>query len=314
MIGVAWAVIVSHAAVLGSGLGLLMASAPAGAQADASYADIAPILAERCVMCHAGEFAPAGLALDSFDAVIRGSANGPVVQSGRPEESELIRRIKGLRQPRMPMTGPPFLSDDEIGLFERWVAGGMPEGAVPEARADAGPVPGLPAPGEPVNYLHVAPIFAQRCARCHAADGVMGPAPEGYLLNSYAATIETRDRARVVPGRPDASELVRRIRGQARPMMPFDGPPYLSDEEVRLIEDWITQGAPDAEGRPAILPVGAELRLHGNLDARWQLDGLVLEVDGRTRVDDSPQVGDYVQVRGRLDEGGAVRVERLRRR
>jgi len=292
----------------------LFAAVPVPALADTTYADIAPILAERCVLCHAGEFAPAGLALDSYAALVRGGTNGPVLQAGRPEDSELINRLKGISEPRMPMTGPPFLSDDEIALFERWVAGGMPEGAVATAPVAAAAAPGLPGPGEPVSYLHVAPIFAQRCAKCHAEQGLMGPAPEGYVLNSYAATIATGERVRVVPGHPDASELVRRIRGQARPMMPFDGPPYLSADEVRLIEQWVAQGAPDAQGRPAPLPVGAELRLHGTLDARWRLDGLMLNVSGFTRIDKSPGVGDYVEVRGRVGENGVVTVERLRRR
>lgn len=52
----------------------------------------------------------------------------------------------------------------------------------------------------------------------------MGALPEGYLLSSYAATLASGERARVVPGNPVASELVRRIRGQARPRMPYDGP------------------------------------------------------------------------------------------
>jgi hypothetical protein len=32
---------------------------------------------------------------------------------------ELIRRLKGLSQPRMPVTGPPFLSDAAIARFEQ---------------------------------------------------------------------------------------------------------------------------------------------------------------------------------------------------
>lgn len=304
----------ARAALLCAAMTGLVPAGPAGAQALVTYADIAPILAERCVLCHAGEFAPSGLALDSYDAVIRGGANGPVLRAGEPAESELLRRIRGTSEPRMPMTGPPFLSDGEIELFEQWVNAGMPEGGVAPAPTDATVAPPLPGPDQAVSYLHVAPILAQRCAKCHAERGLMGPAPEGYLLNSYAATLASGDRARVVPGHPDASELVRRIRGQARPMMPFDGPPYLSAEEVRLVEQWVEQGAPDAAGVPARIPVGAELRLHGTLDAQWRLDGLPLEVDGRTRVDKAPAVGDYVQVRGRLGESGSVRVERLRRR
>jgi len=70
-----------------------------------------------------------------------------------------------------------------------------------------------PAPGEPVTYQHVAPIFATRCAKCHTNNGQMGPAPEGYRLSSYVSTLSANDRARVVPGNAAASELVRRIRG-----------------------------------------------------------------------------------------------------
>jgi len=83
----------------------------------------------------------------------------------------------------------------------------------------------LAAGAQATTYADVAPIFATRCAKCHAERGLMGPAPEGYRLNSYEATLSTVDRVRVVPGHPEASELVRRIRGQALPRMPFDGPP-----------------------------------------------------------------------------------------
>lgn len=278
-----------------------------------TYADLAPILAQRCVMCHSGEAAPSGLRLDSFEATLKGSAGGPVVKSGDPSRSELIRRLKGISQPRMPMTGPPFLSDAEITRFERWVAAGLPKGnAVPSAKPEQ--ATRRPARGEPITYAHVAPIFATRCAKCHTDKGLMGPVPEGYRLTSYESTLSPADRVRVVPGQPNASELVRRIRGQALPKMPFDGPPYLADEEIRLIEDWVAQGARDSDGKPARVPVGATIRLHGRLGPGGQMDGLDLGIDARTRIDKSPRPGDYVEVRGRLDEAANVRVERLRRR
>ena len=117
-----------------------------------------------------------------------------------------------------------------------------------------------------------------------------------------------------MPGRPEASELFRRILGQARPRMPFDGPPYLGDEEIELIRSWIAQGAANAEGVDAPLPAGAKVRLHGTLESGHRLDGLELEIASRTRIDKNPGAGDYVQIRGRLDAGGRVIVERLRRR
>jgi hypothetical protein len=96
--------------------------------------------------------------------------------------------------------------------------------------------------------------------------------------------------------------------------MPFDGPPYLSSEEIRVIEDWIAQGAPNAQGQAAAVPVGAKVRLEGVLGRGWRLDGLQLIVSGQTRIDKSPRPGDYVEVRGRLDQNGNVRADRIRPR
>ena len=293
---------------------LLLITTTAQAETSTNYNEVASILAEKCVMCHSGPAAAAGLRLDSFDAILKGSTRGAVVKSAQPSDSELIRRIKGISQPRMPMTGPPFLSDSEIAIFERWVTDGLNQGNANAVTPSQQKLPQRPAPGEPVTYQHVAPIFATRCAKCHTDNGQMGPAPEGYRLSSYASTLSANDRARVVPGNAAASELVRRIRGQSRPQMPFDGPPYLDKDEIRLIEDWIAQGARNANGVKSSIPAGAKVRLHGMLGAGSQLDGLDLIIGSRTRIDKKPRPGDYVQVRGRLDQDCNVHVERLRRR
>lgn len=286
----------------------------AHAQPSPTFADVATILEQRCVVCHSGAAPAAGLRLDSLDALLKGGAKGPVVKAGAPAESELVRRVKGISQPRMPMTGPPFLADNEVATIERWIAGGLPAGGAGQVAPARAVAPQRPRSGEEVTYLHVAPIFATRCAKCHTDNGQMGPAPEGLRLTSYASTLAFTERARVVPGQPQASELLRRIRGQARPRMPLDGPPYLDADDTRLIEDWIAQGAPNAEGVPSPVPAGAAVRLHGTLTAGGQLDGLPLALGPRTRVDKNPAPGDYVQVRGRLDEAGRVVVERLRGR
>lgn len=285
-----------------------------------TYDDLAPILESRCVMCHGGSSPAAALKLDSFENVMAGGRNGPIARGGDPSGSELIRRLKGTATPRMPMTGPPFLSDAEIGLFEQWIAAGMPVGGGKASPSSGGPdATGVAAtsrkgPGEPVTFEQVAPIFATRCTKCHTDGGLMGAAPEGFRLTTYAETISSFDRVRVVPGNPLASELVRRIRGYARPRMPRDGPPFLSEDELKLIEDWIRDGARDIGGKAAPNPAGARVRLHGTLGSGWLLDGLRLSVDGGTRIDKSPEPGDYVEVRGTVRADGGVDVERLRRR
>ena len=292
---------------------LLLTAVATQAPAETTYSDVAPILAANCTICHSGDSAAAGLRLDSLDAIIKGSTRGAVVKPGAPADSEILRRIKGSSQPRMPMTGPPYLSDKDIGTIEQWVAGGLREG---DAVTDAAAPQAIqhPPADTPLNYQHVAPIFARRCARCHSDNGQMGRAPEGFRLTSYAETLSASDRVRVIPGNAAASELVRRIRGQSRPRMPFDGPPYLDDDEIRLVEEWIAQGARNAAGEPASIPVGARVRLHGVLESRWKLDGIDLIVGPGTRIDKNPRPGDYVQVRGSIDQAGRIQVERLRRR
>jgi hypothetical protein len=141
----------------------------------------------------------------------------------------------------------------------------------------------------------------------------MGPAPEGYRLDTYDEALRSDDRARVVPFAPDASELVRRVLGHAQPRMPYDGPPWLSDAELDRIVAWVAEGARAADGTPAEVPVGAEVRLHGTWLTDGTLDGLRLDLSG-ARVDDDARHGGSVQVRAVLGAGGAVVVERLRGR
>ncbi len=284
----------------------------AHAQVDATYADLQPILQARCTMCHGGAAPTLGLNLESVDGLLAGSARGPVVVPGDPGASELVRRLRGTSQPRMPLTGPPYLSDAEIDLFVGWIAAGAEPGA-DQGGEDAGTAPAAEAAAGPVTYANVEPIFLQNCVRCHAAQGVMGPAPEGFRLDTYAEALRSDDRARVVPYAPDASELVRRIVGHALPRMPFSGPPWLTDAEIERIIAWIDDGARAADGTPAQVPVGADVRLHGTWRTDGSLDGLALDLAG-ARIDDDARRGGYVQVRAVLGVDGAIVVERVRGR
>src|SRR5512134_1456903 len=287
---------------------LLALIAPA-AGAAATFDDVAPIFAARCVMCHTGDGAPLGLRLDCHAGVLKGSQKGPVVKPGAPAASEMVKRVRGQSQPRMPLVGDP-LSADEIARIERWITDGAGPGKA-EAKA-AAPAP-RPRAGEPVTWTHVAPILLQRCAKCHSDNSILGAPPEGYRLSSYENAIAATDRVRIVPGNPGASELLRRLRGQSQPRMPFDGPPWLSEEDTRLIEDWIRRGARGADGKAAPVPAGAAVRFEGILTARWAVDGTPLAAEG-ARIDKSPRVGERVEVRGVVQQDGSVRATRIRRR
>ena len=92
----------------------------------------------------------------------------------------------------------------------------------------------------------VLPIFVTRCAKsgCH-----VGATPVvGLGLDSFAA-LEARNmttnRRIYVPGQAIKSLLVYRIEGTLGIRMPLDGPPFLPDEQIQLIRDWIDEGALD---------------------------------------------------------------------
>lgn len=91
----------------------------------------------------------------------------------------------------------------------------------------------------------IQPIFARRCFKCH------GPNEDeaGLQLSSRDSATSELDSGdfAVVPGDPEASTIVYRVRAKDEyERMPPEGKP-LEDEEIELIRRWIDQGAHWAE-------------------------------------------------------------------
>lgn len=290
---------------------LLFLTLPCLAQAQ-DWTEVESLLAERCIFCHSGEFAPLGLKLDSYDNLMTGSENGPVVDPAAVEESALYHRITGQAEPRMPLDGPPFLNEAEIAIFVDWIAAGAAGPDTPD-QAPVKPPPDPRADGQ-ILYSEVAPIFGRSCIKCHSDNGILAAPPEGLLLDSYAAILAGGDRVVVIPGNAQASEIVRRIEGLASPRMPFDGPPWLDEDAVALLRDWIDGGALSDDGAPAPIPVGGRVRLRGVMTGPNEIDGAGFVVTGQTRVDEVPSLGEQAEVRARITENGSLEAERLRDR
>jgi hypothetical protein len=85
--------------------------------------DIAPMLVENCMGCHGGQQPAQQLQMDRFVDFVRGGQSGNPWVPDKPEESLLIKKIKGQAGKRMPLN-KPALSADEIAKFEKWVAEG----------------------------------------------------------------------------------------------------------------------------------------------------------------------------------------------
>ena len=108
----------------------------------------------------------------------------------------------------------------------------------------------------------IQPIFDTHCTDCHISGGVGyiatgGDQADGLDLTSGASFAglvgirtsqdpQTAPRWRVMAGEPDSSYLVQKVVSsspKSGTRMPQDGPPFLSDGEVELIERWIEEGA-----------------------------------------------------------------------
>lgn len=104
--------------------------AAAGTTAESVFEkEIQPLLQRSCIECHGPNKARGRLRLDSREAALAGGKSGkPAVVPGKPEESELLRRVKLPRDDEdvMPPEDEPRLTVQEIAALEKWIAGGAP--------------------------------------------------------------------------------------------------------------------------------------------------------------------------------------------
>lgn len=120
-----------------------------------------------------------------------------------------------------------------------------------------------PAKGEPAKpaavsyYRDVRPILQQHCQGCHQPAKPQG----GFVMTGYANLLKTGEKGEpgVVAGDVAKSFIVKQITahdGKA-PAMPKGKPP-LTDRDVKLIEQWIAQGAKDDTPAAARIAVDME--------------------------------------------------------
>jgi len=88
-------------------------------------ARIHPIFAARCINCHGADKHKGNLRLDSYRALVRGGKDGPVIQAGNIQGSDLLRRITlpASHDDFMPRGKQP-LAPDQVKAIELWIAAG----------------------------------------------------------------------------------------------------------------------------------------------------------------------------------------------
>lgn len=301
---------------------------------DKSFEPVQAILDEHCVSCHSGSRPPRGANFETLAGVLAERAGRPkLIVPGDPEASEIYRRVTGTAEPRMPLDGPPWLTDAQIEVIRVWIVGlarspqtppqaepatqssapAKPAPATPSAPPTGAPAPKHPAANAVVTFVDVRPILAANCMRCHVNNGERGPAPEGLVLTNLESVMRSSERPVVIPGNAAASLMVRHIIGSEKPRMPFDGPPWLDAADSNLITRWINDGARDDDGKRSPVPVGREVRFEGTLTAQWAVDGIPFRVQGGARIRDV-RVGGRVEVRATIQADGSLLATRVRGR
>jgi mono/diheme cytochrome c family protein len=97
------------------------ATAPAASSVSFSK-DVLPIFKTNCTRCHGGSGPRAGLSLESYQNVMKGSSNGAVVVAGNLDKSLVYTLVKG---GIMPFGGPKLADSDAQKIFD-WIKEGAP--------------------------------------------------------------------------------------------------------------------------------------------------------------------------------------------
>jgi mono/diheme cytochrome c family protein len=85
---------------------------------------IRPLFFEHCAECHGPKTQKGSLRLDARHAALSGGDSGAVIEPGRSDKSELLRRITSDNaDERMPPNGAP-LSAAQITLLRQWIDAG----------------------------------------------------------------------------------------------------------------------------------------------------------------------------------------------
>jgi len=217
-------------------------SQPSTGNVSATLVDIqSKVFTKSCALsgCHSGPSAPLGLRLDedvAFDLLVnKPSQQQPQllrIKAGDPDNSYIIQKLEGTAASglQMPRNRNP-LSVETIQAIRKWIE----EGAI----------------GPRLSSIQ-ANVFTPICTQCH-----LGTSPAGGLNleegQSYANLVGKKrlfdPEIRVVAGNADTSFIIDKLEnnnlgGSRGDQMPLGGP-FLEEQVIDVIRQWINDGAKD---------------------------------------------------------------------
>jgi hypothetical protein len=143
----------------------------------------------------------------------------------------------------------------------------------------------------------VKPILNKRCISCHG--GVKQNGGFSVLFREEALDSTESGKYAIVPGKPQHSEMIRRINlSDPEQRMPYKEEP-LTKEEINILTNWVEQGAEWGDHwayvAPAAVPVPTSTRLLSGMDepeeawAKNDIDFFVLNKLNELKLTPSPE-------------------------
>jgi WD40 repeat protein len=157
-------------------------------------ADIKPVFAAKCLVCHAGKVIEGDFDLSTYAAATKGGKRGPAIVPGKPDESALYLFSTHRKKPIMPPKSEDNpLTPVEVALLERWIKDGA-KGPAEEAAKPRAVSLSVPAKSvTPVRAVAVAP------------DASFVAAGRGHLVMLYDAKTGKDLRPLIDPNLKDAA-------------------------------------------------------------------------------------------------------------
>jgi len=200
------------------------------------------VLEQHCFECHGANPNKISSDLDLLQPTVLTDAERKIVVPGKPDDSELLRRtVTTDDDERMPPTPKPPLTEKDRKTLRDWIASGAP--AFAAARVSSTPdstIAELPA--------RVKEVFRVHCFDCHGGTS----AKAGIRILDWELLVT--QKRKVIPGKPEASAVYRLVTSRDQAVMPPPGNPRLSDVDIALIRDWITNGATRFPEELAVMP------------------------------------------------------------
>ncbi len=221
---------------------------------------IRPLLEEHCQACHSAKAKQGGFDLSSSEALMRGGTKGAAVVPGNAKASLLYRLVAHEQEPAMPYKAAK-LSKEAIALLEMWINLGARAPAEPSATVVAAPAVTSAAGGSEKHFVEkVRPVLQAQCFNCHGGKFKQA----GLNLQTREALLRGSDNgAVVVPGKADESLLVKKIRHEHEPGMPYRAA-KLPETAIIDLTAWVNAGVP--YDRPLEMPTEVPLSQHHQSD------------------------------------------------